>query len=138
MVLLFYTCFIVRAQLLQKLSEAQDKVTTLQSGREHVYSKLGEWFKYVSSNILHVVTQFAYLIHRVWIYTFECFDDCSQTIPMRFDVDDIGKKTRHHATECSRYLVELDKVCIPGCKAPYIGEIWRSVNCFMVCSLHHY
>ena len=34
---------------------------------------------------------------------------------MRFDVDDIGKKTKHHATECSRYLVDLDKVCMYVC-----------------------
>ncbi len=28
---------------------------------------------------------------------------------MRFDVDDISKKTKQHANECSRYLVELDE-----------------------------
>ena len=29
---------------------------------------------------------------------------------MRFDIGDIGKKTKQHATECNRYLLELNKV----------------------------
>ena len=46
---------------------------------------------------------------------------CSQTIPMRFDIDDIGKKTKHHAAECSRYLLELDKVC--NCTQAYVYSL---------------
>ena len=34
-----------RTALHGKLSEALDKVVSLQTGREQVYSKLGEWFK---------------------------------------------------------------------------------------------
>lgn len=40
---------------------------------------------------------------------YPCFC-CSQMIPMRFDIDDIGKKAKQHANMCSRYLVELDEV----------------------------
>ena len=40
---------------------------------------------------------------------------CSQTIPMRFDIDDIGKKTKHHEAECNRNLMDLDKVSVCVC-----------------------
>lgn len=45
---------------------------------------------------------------------------CSQTMPMRFNIDDISKKTKHHATECSRYLVELDKVHTYVCYSVFL------------------
>ena len=34
-----------RMQLREKLEKGQDRVITLQTGRQQVYSKLGEWFK---------------------------------------------------------------------------------------------
>ena len=43
--LLSFIYFSGRKQLQLKLSQAQDKVMTLQSGREQVFSKLGAWFK---------------------------------------------------------------------------------------------
>lgn len=54
---------------------------------------------------------------------------CSQTMPMRFNIDDISKKTKHHATECSRYLVELDKVYT------YIGLVFSYFKCLQY---YHY
>jgi len=34
-----------RMQLQQKLLEGQEQMANLQTGREQVYTKLGEWFK---------------------------------------------------------------------------------------------